>query len=105
MLLTGVFYVIFALSIQLTITVISFIPIKIGLLSLGVPGVYLMLILALICFTTAIGLYFQHEWAWLSALIICVLGIFNFWIGTLINIIFIVYMFQDRVKTLYNIEW
>ena len=105
-LLNEVFYIIFALSIQLTITITTIIPVELGLLNIfGLFGVYIMLLLAVLCFITAIGLYIEHEWGWIFALVIFVFGIFNFWIGTIVNLLFIVYMFQNRVKNIYNIEW
>jgi len=104
--ISGVFYIIIAISFTLTVHILSFIPIEIGVFyfATGIVANFFLIAMAIFSFFVGLGLLFEKEWAWLLALVVFAFGIFNFWIGTIINLIAIVYMFTPKIRNFFNIE-
>lgn len=66
---------------------------EIGLVCWAVFG-----ILALLYFVVAWGLWKGQGWARIVAIILAILSLLNFPIGTIIGIIILIYLFKDDVK-------
>ncbi|MGM0405981.1 MAG: hypothetical protein ACQEQM_07570 [Thermoplasmatota archaeon] len=59
-------------------------------------------ILALLYFLVAFGLWKGQGWARMVAIILAIIGLINFPIGTIISIILLIYLFKDEVKAYFD---
>lgn len=60
------------------------------------------IIIAVFYFLVAFGLFAGRGWARLIAIILAILGLLNFPIGTIISIIILIYLFRADVKAYFN---
>ena len=67
-------------------------------LGVGLLCFAVFLIIALICFLIAWGLFKGAGWARVIAIILAIIGLINIPIGTIISIIILIYLFKPEVK-------
>ena len=60
------------------------------------------IIIALFYFIVAFGLFAGSGWARIIAIILAIFGLFNFPIGTILNIIVLIYLFNADVKNYFR---
>jgi len=61
-----------------------------------------VIVIGLLYFGTAYGLWTGKNWARIIAIVLAILGLFNFPIGTIISIIILIYLFKDEVKAYFK---
>lgn len=89
------------LSVPVLFTAI--VPLEIGLFAeVGVICWAVFGILALVYFVVAYGLWVGQGWARIVAIILAVIGLLNFPIGTIISIVILIYLFKDEVKAYFK---
>jgi len=70
---------------------------EIGIICWAVFG-----LLAILYFVVAWGLWNGKGWARMVAIVLAILGLLNFPIGTIISIILLIYLFKDDVKAYFT---
>ncbi|MFO7791793.1 MAG: hypothetical protein R6W73_02280 [Candidatus Saliniplasma sp.] len=91
------------LMLSVPVMMTAIIPMDVPLIAdIGIICWAVFGIIALLYFVVAFGLWKGQGWARIVAIILAILGLLNFPIGTIISIVILIYLFKDEVKAYFD---
>lgn len=91
------------LMLSVPVMMTAIIPMDVPLIAdIGIICWAVFGIIALLYFVVAFGLWKGQGWARIVAIILAILGLLNFPIGTIISIVMLIYLFKDEVKAYFD---